>query len=64
MDLISLLVWILVFACVAWAGFWIIGQMGLPAPINMVARVILGLILLLVLLSSVGGYFPLPHFRR
>lgn len=50
---------LLVLVVVAWVAFWVVGQMGLPAPINMVAKVIVGVILLIVLfgLLSQTGMF-------
>lgn len=63
MDLVSILVLLLVVAVIAFVAFWVIGQMGLPDPINLVARVIVGVILLLVLLGMFTGHVPLGSFR-
>jgi hypothetical protein len=52
MDLINLLVYILIFGCVVWLAFWVIGQ-AFPQPIQMVAKIVVGVIALIVLL----GYF-------
>lgn len=49
--LISLLVLLVVFAIV----WWIIQQLGLPAPIRMVAAVITGLVAIMILLRFVPG---------
>lgn len=52
--MIGVLIFLIVLGCVAWLGFYVIGKMSIPAPGDMVARVIFGLILLLVLLQEFG----------
>lgn len=51
---VSILILILIIVAIAWAAFWIIDQMGLPGPMPMVAKVIVGLIALLFLLTRTG----------
>jgi hypothetical protein len=45
---------LLVIAVAAVLAFYIVGQMGLPYPIDLVLRVIVGALLLLFLLHAVG----------
>jgi hypothetical protein len=59
-NLVNLLVTLLVIALVIWLLFWVIGQMGLPAPMNLVARVIVGVIAILVLLDCLGAFGGQP----
>lgn len=56
----SIIVALLIFAIVAVLAFYIIGQMGIPAPIDMIVRIIVGLILLLVLLQHLVPSLYIP----
>jgi len=62
MDLISLLVTIIIFALIFWLATWIIRQT-LPAEVQKIALVIVGVIALLILLSMITGYVPLLRYR-
>ena len=53
-GLIHLLIALVVAALIFWLIWWIIDWMGLPAPIGMVVRVLVGLIAILILLHFVG----------
>lgn len=61
-DPLSLIVWVLVFALVFWLALYVINAT-LPANVQTVARVIVGVLALLVLLNLLVGYYPLPRFR-
>lgn len=50
----SILITLLIVAIVAYLAFWIIGQVGLPHPVDLIAKGIVGLILLVALLSRTG----------
>ncbi|MEY2873710.1 MAG: hypothetical protein RLZZ373_1081 [Pseudomonadota bacterium] len=63
MNPIVILFLLLILVVVGWIAFWVVGQMGVPEPINMVLRVIIGVILLLVLLGMVSGYINVPYLR-
>lgn len=52
---IVLLLWVVVIIVIAYVLFWIVGKMGLPEPAGMIARIIVGLVALLLLL---GLFFP------
>lgn len=55
---------LLCIAVVAVIAFYVVGQMKLPEPINRIVLLIVGAILLLVLLSMLGGFGPWPaHWR-
>jgi len=62
MDLISLLVTVVIFALIFWLATWIIRQT-LPAEVQKVALVVVGVIALLILLSMITGYVPLLRYR-
>jgi hypothetical protein len=59
MDLIGLLVTILLAALVFYGVVWIVNWMALPAPLNMIARVVIGIIGIIFLLGLLFGYVPL-----
>lgn len=56
--MIAILIALLIFAVVAVLAFYVVGQMGLQPPIDMIVRIIIGAILLIALLS----YFA-PHLH-
>lgn len=60
MDLVSLLVWVIIMAGAFGAAIWVISWMALPDPWGMLARIVMGLIMLVVILSFVTGALPLP----
>ncbi len=49
-TLITVLIVLLIFCVI----FWVIDQIGIPAPMNMVVKVILALVLLLWCLKAFG----------
>jgi hypothetical protein len=51
---IHLLIVVLVILLVAFAAFWLVDRVGLPSPMNWIARAIVALVALLVLLSRAG----------
>lgn len=53
-GLISLLVWLLILACVIYIVFLILGMLPLPPQVKTIVCLILGLIFLLVLLNRLG----------
>ncbi len=54
-GLIGLLVTVIVIGLVCYLLWWLIGYIGLPAPFDKVARVIVALIAVIVLLDVVFG---------
>lgn len=64
MDPISLLIVLLIFAVIVWLCFWIIG-LAFPAPIQQIARVVVGILALLFLLGMLTGRLgPFPVIVR
>ncbi len=63
MDPLIIFLYLVVFACLVWGGFWIIGQMGLVEPIGMFARIAFGIFCLIILVTVMTGSIPLPSFR-
>lgn len=59
-GLMSFLIALLIIVCVGLVGWWIIGKMGLPAPANWIAQLILGVVLLLALLYAASPILHLP----
>lgn len=51
---IHILIVVLVVLLVAFAAFWLVDKIGLPSPMNWIARAIVALIALLVLLTKAG----------
>ena len=51
---IELLVMVLVIAVIAFVAIWLIDNIGLPNPINMIAKAIVVIILLVFLLQKTG----------
>ncbi len=53
-----MIITILIAVLVLFVAFWVIGEMALPSPINMVARVVVGIIGLIYLLSILNISLP------
>lgn len=49
---------LLMLVLIVVVAFWVISQMTLPAPANLVARVIVGVIALLALVGMLLQFFP------
>ncbi len=64
-DAPGTLINILIVALIFSLAFWVIGKMGVPEPVNMILRVIVGIIALIWLLNlfgALGGHpFVLYH---
>lgn len=61
-ELVHLLIWVLVLGLVFYLCYWVIGLIPLPEPFGVVAKVILGIIALLLLVSvllPIAGSPPL-----
>lgn len=54
MGIIEILLTLLVFALVVYLAVWIVDIIGLPNPMNKIAKAIIGIIALLVLLQKLG----------
>lgn len=59
-GLIHLLVVIIVLGAIFYVAYWVLNEIPLPAPFNVVARVLLGIIALLVLIGLLLPMAGLP----
>lgn len=50
-ELVHLLIWILVLGLIFYLAYWVLSLIPMPEPFGVVARVILGIIALLLLIS-------------
>lgn len=61
-TLLVTLLWIAAIVLVAYVAFWIVGQMKLPEPVNLIARVVVGIVALLLIaglfVPALGVRFP------
>ena len=55
MDVVTLLILALVFACVAWGGFWVCDRAGFPLPVKWIWGGVCLLVLVGFLAERVGG---------
>lgn len=62
-GLLTLLVTLVVAGLIAWLCWWFIGYVGLPEPFNKVARVIIGLAVLVFLINLLLGLGGHPLVR-
>lgn len=61
--LLTLLVTLVIAGLIAWLCWWFIGYVGLPEPFNKVARVIIGLAVLVFLINLLMGLGGHPFIR-
>ena len=66
MNLISLLIYIIIFCVVAYGLWWVCGKFGMPAPVLWICGAILLIILLIFVANMVGVSgpvlnLPTPH---
>jgi hypothetical protein len=50
-PILLLAIEVILIILLAYVGFWIVGKMALPDPANMIARVIVGVVCLLLLVA-------------
>ena len=62
-SLLTLLVYLVITGLIFWLVWWFIGYVGLPEPFNKVARVLIGLIALIVLINFLLGLGGTPLIR-
>jgi len=53
-GLLLILLTVAVILLVAWGGFWLVDRVGLPHPINMIAKAVIAIIALWALLERTG----------
>ena len=63
MSLISLLIAVIILGLLAYLLWWAIGAIGLPAPFDKVARVIVVLLIVVALIGFFTGSIAVPALR-
>lgn len=63
-SIISLLVTVIVLGLVFYLLYWLVGQIPMAPPFKTVATVLIGLFAVIILLSLLFGWTPLPRFIR
>ncbi len=63
MSLVSLLIAVIILGLLAYLLWWAIGAIGLPAPFDKVARVIVVLLIVVALIGFFTGSIAVPTLR-
>ncbi len=66
-GLISLLIWLVIIGLIFYLLYWLVDQLPLPSPWSMVARVLIGLVAVIILLDillPMAGPPPSLSFLR
>ena len=61
-SLLTLLITLVIVGLIAWLLMWFIGYVGLPEPFMKVAKVLIGLVVLIYLISLLLGFAGHPLF--
>jgi hypothetical protein len=61
--MVGLLIWLLVFALIIWAAYYILGMLPIPEPPKAIIMIVLAIIFLLILLQALFGGLGLPGVR-
>jgi hypothetical protein len=61
--MLTLAIYLVIFALVAYLIFWLLGRLPTPEPIRTIVLVAFIIVAILWLLSLLGGLGPLPHLR-
>lgn len=64
MDLISILVYLVIWGLILYVLWWAIGAIGLPEPFNKIATVLLVVFTVAILLNLLFGFAPMPKLHR
>ena len=62
-GLLSIIMWIIIIGGVCWLLWWLIGYIGLPAPFDKVARVIIAVVAVFLLINLLLGLVGEPIVR-
>lgn len=62
-SLLSLLLTLVIVGCIFWLLWWLVAYIGLPAPFDKVARVILAVVAVLILIDLLLGLAGTPLIR-
>lgn len=59
--IVTFIIALVLIGCVVWAIYWFLDAvLHLPAPLNMIAKVIVGLIAFVMLLNLIGIHVGVP----
>ena len=62
-GLLSIIMWIIIIGGICWLLWWLIGYIGLPAPFDKVARVIIAVVAVFLLINLLLGLVGEPLVR-
>lgn len=62
-DLINVIVYLVIIALIFWCVWWFLGYVGVPEPFNKVARVLIGLVALIIVINLLLGLVGNPIIR-
>ena len=62
-SLLSLLLTLVIVGCIFWLLWWLVSYIGLPAPFDKVARVILAVVAVFILIDLLLGLAGTPLIR-
>ncbi len=65
-GLIQALIWLIIIGCIFGLLWWLIGYIGLPAPFDKVARVVVAIVAVLLLVNfllGIAGGTPFVRWR-
>lgn len=62
-SLLSLLLTLVIVGCIFWLLWWLVAYIGLPAPFDKVARVILAVVAVFILIDLLLGLAGTPLIR-
>lgn len=61
-QMLTALIWLVGIGLAFWLLWWLLGYIGLPEPFNKVARVILGLVAVVILIRFIFKILGNPEF--
>ena len=61
--LINIVVYLVIVGLIFWLIWWFLGYVGLPEPFNKVARVVVGLVAVIILINLLMGLTGTPLFK-
>lgn len=62
-SLLSLLLTLVIVGCIFWLLWWLVAYIGLPAPFDKIARVILAVVAVFILIDLLLGLAGTPLIR-
>ena len=62
-GLLSIIMWLIIIGGIAWLLWWLVSYIGLPAPFDKVARVIIAVVAVFLLINLLLGLVGEPIVR-